>query len=111
MLYKHKTTGVLYSVFFSSFCVATQKHHHVYVSQETGEFFNLDRDEFFKTFEFIDNPNIKIQPKPRPMLEKELQKLVTHIDTDILFDTSMEAAEKLAKIRQSIDSFHQETKK
>lgn len=63
-LYKHKRTGVLYQELFSSFDVATQEHHTVYVSLENGQIFNRNQVKFAQNFEIVElNSQAKIVPK------------------------------------------------
>lgn len=64
MIFLHKRTNTLYRMLFTSFDVATQRQHIIYMNMETGVVFNRDAEKFHKSFEYHSQPQEDVTPNP-----------------------------------------------
>jgi hypothetical protein len=67
MIFLHKRSNVLYRMLFTSFDVASQRQHIVYMNMETGVIFNRDAEKFHKSFVYHSDPQDEIEPNPDQM--------------------------------------------
>jgi hypothetical protein len=63
MIYRHKRTKDLYLLLFESFSVERQRPSMVYMSVETGQIFDRDKEAFKENFAYYHDSQERIVPK------------------------------------------------